>query len=126
MFEPDEKGKGVYLASFRSRGPGPITLRTEVAEANRFLQTSIKVESPKLERLGRPARNGDLKELSRLTKGKFGLSQDLEEIVRAIQALPDPAPLEKIHRLRANFYWGIFLCGLLAIYWTGRKFAGMI
>ena len=126
LFEPDEKGKGVYLASFRSREPGPTTIRTEVAEANRFLQTSIKVEKPKLERLGRPARDGDLKELARLTKGKFGLAEDLEKIVQAIQALPDPAPLEKIHRLRANFYWGIFLCGLLAIYWTGRKFAGMI
>ena len=84
------------------------------------------IENPGLERLGRPARDGGLKDLAKLTKGKFGLAEDLESIVEAIKALPDPAPLERIHRLRADLYWGLFLCGLLAFYWTGRKFAGMI
>lgn len=122
----EAEGKGVFLASFRSREPGPVTLRTEAPKADRFLQTAIMIENPGLERLGRPARDGGLKDLAKLTKGKFGLAEDLESIVEAIKALPDPAPLERIHRLRADLYWGLFLCGLLAFYWTGRKFAGMI
>ena len=76
--------------------------------------------------MGRSARWGDLRELALLTNGKFGLAEDLESIVQAIKALPDPSPLERIHRLRADLNWGLFLCALLAFYWTGRKFVGMI
>ena len=31
-----------------------------------------------------------------------------------------------LERLRTDLNWGLFLCALLAIYWTGRKFTGMI
>ena len=126
LFEPDPDGDGVFLATFRTRKSGLVTLRTEAPKADRFLQTDIVVESLGLERVGRPARAGDLRELALLTNGKFGLLEDLMSIVQAIKALPDPAPLERIHRLRANLNWGLFLCALLAFYWTGRKFVGMI
>ena len=126
IFEPDPEGDGVFLTTFRTRQPGPIALRTEAPKADRFLQTALQVESLGLERLGRSARWGDLRELALLTNGKFGLEEDLESIVQAIKALPDPSPLERIHRLRADLNWGLFLCALLAFYWTGRKFVGMI
>ena len=126
IFEPDPEGDGVFLTTFRTRQPGPIALHTEAPKADRFLQTTLQVESLGLERLGRSARWGDLRELALLTNGKFGLEEDLESIVQAIKALPDPSPLERIHRLRADLNWGLFLCALLAFYWTGRKFVGMI
>ncbi|MFP6887081.1 MAG: hypothetical protein VB997_05940 [Opitutales bacterium] len=126
IFEPDPEGDGVFLTTFRTRQPGSIALRTEAPKADRFLQTTLQVESHGLERLGRSARWGDLRELALLTNGKFGLEEDLESIVQTINALPDPSPLERIHRLRADLNWGLFLCALLAFYWTGRKFTGMI
>jgi len=126
FYEPAPEGEGVFLATFRTRQSGTIKIRTEVSKADRFLETNLQAESHGLERLGRPARAGDLRELARLTGGKYGLGENLESIVQTIAALPAPDPLERIHRLRTDLNWGLFLCALLAIYWTGRKFTGMI
>ncbi len=125
-FEPDPSGPGVYLASFRTRRTGTVTLDVRAPDTGRSIISKIIVERPDVEEVGKAAKDRPLPTLAELTGGKFVHAEDFDEIATAIAALPDPAPLERIHRLRADLAWGIILCVLLAIYWTGRKFAGMI
>ena len=51
---------------------------------------------------------------------------DVSALIGRIAALPEAKPLEDRIRLWSNPYWAGLLLGLLAIYWTGRKLAGMI
>lgn len=125
-FEPDPTGPGVYLASFRTRRTGEVTLHVRAPEAGRSILTKIVVEKPDVERVGKAAKDDPLETLAQRTDGNFTYAEHFDDVASAIAALPDPAPLERIHRLRADLTWGIILCVLLAIYWTGRKFAGMI
>ena len=51
---------------------------------------------------------------------------DWPDPINSLSFLPDPQPIILIHRLRTDTLWGLFLFGMLAIYWTGRKLVGMI
>jgi len=61
-----------------------------------------------------------------LTGGASVSYENLDEIVRKISLLPEPKPIEKRIRLWSNPWWGGLILFLLAIYWTGRKLAGMV
>ena len=50
----------------------------------------------------------------------------LEKIVQKISLLPEAKPIEKRIRLWSSPWWGGLILFLLAIYWTGRKLAGMV
>lgn len=47
-------------------------------------------------------------------------------MVDGIGLLPEPKPMEIRVRLWANPYWAGFIIFSLAVYWIGRKIAGMI
>jgi hypothetical protein len=64
--------------------------------------------------------------LAELTGGKTSGIQNWKEVINELAALPNPEPVFRIHRLRTNSAWGLFLFSMLAIYWTGRKLLGMI
>ena len=77
-------------------------------------------------RVDRAQTAADLLHLAQLTGGEFTDYLNYEKVTQSLSFLPDPQPLIRIHRLRTDTAWGLFLFGLLAIYWTGRKLVGMI
>ena len=103
-----------------------MTIDVAAEDHDREIQVRLKAESETLERLGRSVKPDDLRELSRLTGGRFGFARELQSIAEEIAALPDPTPLIKIQRFWSNPWWGGVLLLLFAIYWTGRKLAGMM
>ncbi|MEC9123882.1 MAG: CARDB domain-containing protein [Verrucomicrobiota bacterium] len=126
LFNPAEEGPGVYLASFKAREAGPLEMKVTAEPAERELSLTLSVEKPTREKLGKPVVSRDLGQLSELTGGESENYLDYEKVVQSLSFLPDPKPITRIHRLRTDTAWGLFLFGLLAIYWTGRKLVGMI
>jgi hypothetical protein len=53
-------------------------------------------------------------------------ADNLNTIIEKISLLPEPKPKEKRVRLWSDPWWGGLILTLLAIYWTGRKLAGMV
>lgn len=125
-FTADEEGPGVYLASFKTREPGDLRMEVKTLPAERELKMTLKVERQTKEKLGQPVVSRDLLQIARLTGGKSVNYQDYEEVIQALSFLPAPQAEIQIHRLRTDTAWGLFLFGLLVIYWTGRKLVGMI
>ena len=56
------------------------------------LETTFFVQGAAAERPGRPARPEVLEELARVTSGKVIEPSKLDEVVRSLAELPDPAP----------------------------------
>ena len=125
-FTAEEEGPGVYLGSFTAREQGDLRMKVKTLPAERELEMTLKVERQTKEKLGQPVVSRDLLQLARLTGWKSVNDQEYEEVTQALSFLPDPQDVIQIHRLRTDAAWGLFLFGLLVIYWTGRKLVGMI
>jgi hypothetical protein len=126
QFTPDEEGPGVYLASFKARESGTLGMQVNSFPTERELSLNLTIEKQSKEKLGRPIVSRDLLQLSQLTGGKSASYENYQSVVKSLSFLPDPQPIILIHRLRTDTAWGLFLFGMLAIYWTGRKLVGMI
>lgn len=121
-----EGGWGVFKSRFTPRVGGEYKLQISAPSADRQLETVIRVAQPVREKQGLPANFQVLRELSRITGGEAGGVSQFTRILEAIKLLPDPQPIELRFRLWSNPWWGSFILLLLAIYWTGRKLAGMV
>jgi uncharacterized membrane protein len=125
-FEALEGGWGVFKSRFTPRVGGEFKIKVEAPTANRTLETTLNISQPVREKPGQPANFTTLGELARITGGEAGTITDFERILEAVKLLPDPRPTELRFRLWSDPWWGAFLLLLLAIYWTGRKLAGMV
>ncbi|MGC8742423.1 MAG: hypothetical protein ACP5T0_00905 [Verrucomicrobiia bacterium] len=119
-------GWGVFTGSFKLTEPGSHKLTLSSDKIKTGFETKIIVSSEKREKLGRPINSSALKEIAELTGGKYSGIDKFSSIAEDIGALPEPKPAEIRVRLWANPIWGGFIIFLLAVYWTGRKLAGMI
>jgi hypothetical protein len=119
-------GWGVFTGSLKINEPGSHTFQLSSDKIKTRFETKISVSAEKREKIGRPINASILRELAELTGGKYVGIEGFDSIVQDIGALPEPKPAEIRIRLWANPYWGGFIVLLLAVYWTGRKFAGMI
>jgi hypothetical protein len=126
QFTPDEEGPGVYLASFKARESGTLSMQVNSSPTERELSLNLTIERQIKEKLGQPIASRELRQLSELTGGNSTSYENYQEVVESLSFLPDPQPIILIHRLRTDTAWGLFLFGMLAIYWTGRKLVGMI
>ena len=126
FFRPDPECPGVYLSSLEAATVGNLEIEAICESVDRNIQTKLKVDEPNLEKLGKPTNQVPLEQLANLTAGLSVNYQDAEKLISALSLIPEPKPTIRIHSLRSNLYWGGFLFLLLAIYWTGRKFFGMV
>lgn len=126
MLTPEAGGWGVFTGTFSPREGGKYSLFVKSDEAERDLKVSMDVSSPKVEAVGRPARQNVLQELAVITGGKAGTTRDLDEIVRSIALLPEAKPIEERIRLWCHPAWAALIITLMAGYWTGRKLTGRI
>ena len=125
-FRPDPECPGVYLSSLEATTAGNLKIDVICESVERNIQTKLQVEEPNLEKLGKPTNQVPLQQLANLSAGLSVNYQDAEKLITALSLIPEPKPNIRIHSLRSNLYWGGFLFLLLAIYWTGRKFFGMV
>ncbi len=125
-FSPVAGGWGVFKTSFVPPAGGTYKIRIACEEAQRNLETDLVVSRPKREKLGQPANVAAMREIADITHGIAGGVQDLEKIIQQISVLPEPQPIEKRIRLWCNPWWGASILLIFVLYWTARKFAGMI
>lgn len=125
-FTPVEGGWGVFQASFNTQEGGHHKIHLASEPHNRSLDADIVVAQPLREKVGRPANANALREIATLTQGAALPHDQLDTLVSRISVLPDPQPMERRIRLWSDPRWGTLLITLLAVYWTGRKLAGMV
>jgi len=125
-FRQDPECPGVYLSSLEAIVAGNLEIEATCESAERNIQTILQVEEPNREKLGKPTSPVPLEQLANLTAGLSVNYKDANKLISALSLIPEPKPVIRIHSLRSNLYWGGFLFLLLAIYWTGRKFFGMV
>ncbi len=125
-FSPVEGGWGVFKSAFTPQEGGRHTLEVTSEKHQRRSKIGLTVALPTRERLGQPANYPLLREISTMTRGSFGTPEDLEKVVQQILLLPEPKPLEQRIKLWSHPAWGGLLLVLLALYWAGRKFSGLV
>jgi hypothetical protein len=116
---------GVHYGEFVPREGGTYQVEVRCESAARRLQTQFTVTVPTLEKVGRPANLGLLRELAALTFGRTGEPGDLAQIVTGLNLLPERKPEERRFRLWCDPWWCAGLLGLFGVYWAGRKIGGL-
>lgn len=117
---------GAFSGRFKLDLPGEWKLRAVASEAeNEPLETSIIAQGSELEKPGQPSRPEVLEEMSRVSRGRMIQASQLAEIVKEIQALPEPRPLES--RIPLWSQWIVITLVILwsGLFWAGRKWNGM-
>ncbi|MBM3831986.1 MAG: VWA domain-containing protein [Verrucomicrobia bacterium] len=125
-FTPLSGGWGVFKASFSPQEGGKYTVRVSSEKHGRNLETEILVTQPVREKQGQPVNAEILREMAGITEGASGAVDSLDQIVQRISLLPEAKPIEKRIRLWSEPWWGGAILFLLAVYWAGRKLAGMV
>jgi hypothetical protein len=125
-FSPIEGGWGVFKSSFVAQAGGKYKIQFAAEKNSRSLDTEILVSQPVREKIGQPVNSQILREIANLTGGASVSYEHLDDIVQKISLLPEPKPIEKRIQLWSSPWWGGLILFLLAIYWVGRKFAGMV
>ncbi len=125
-FTPLEGGWGVFKANFSPQEGGKFQVQVAAAKYGRKLDTELLVAVPEREKLGRPVNSEILREIAGISRGVNGSYDSLDKIVQQISLLPEPKPIEQRFRLWSDPRWGGVLLFLLAVYWIGRKLAGLV
>ena len=120
-----EEAWGLFTGLFTPTEAGPHQLRLTCAESGDPLETVIPIQGTTLEKRGRPARIDVLEEIAQLTRGKVLESADVAAVVAAVASLPDPEPEQRRIPIWSHPAWVGFIVVLLAIFWIGRKSAGL-
>ncbi len=115
---------GIHGGQFIPREGGRYAVEVH-SDAGRKLKTQIDVTVPALEKVGLPAKLDIMREIAALTGGRFAAPADLPQIVSGISLLPERKPEETRFRLWCDPKWCAALLVLLAVYWAGRKAAGL-
>ncbi|MEI7730120.1 MAG: hypothetical protein WCO56_11145 [Verrucomicrobiota bacterium] len=119
-------GWGVFKGGFLARESGKYKITISSDKMAKSFEAEILVARVQREKLGQPVNASVLREIADLTRAKTGTVQDLDAIVKQINALPELKPLEQRIKLWASPWWAGLLILLFGIYWTGRKLFGMI
>ncbi|MCF7732167.1 MAG: hypothetical protein K9N23_10785 [Akkermansiaceae bacterium] len=123
--QQNESAWGAYSGRFKVDLPGPWKLRAAVTGAeDKPVETTIIAQGVDLEKTGQPARPEILEEMAKVSKGRVIQPNQLADLVKEINALPEPRPLE--NRIPLWTDWRVIagFIALLALFWTGRKLNG--
>jgi hypothetical protein len=124
--EPEKGGWGVFTGSFIPEHGGTHDILIECEDVGRRVRTQLRIESPKRERTGRPARAGVLREVAAITLGRCSTTEELDEVVGSVNLLPEFKPTEHRFRLWCHPFWAVAIILLMGVYWSNRKLLGML
>ncbi|HEY3964332.1 MAG TPA: hypothetical protein VGM05_07220 [Planctomycetaceae bacterium] len=117
---------GVFTGRFNTAEPGKHQVILSCRQTDASLETSFYVQGVATERIGRPARPEVLEEIARVTRGRSIGPDKLEEVVRSLAELPEPAPIRRHVSLWNHPAVAAFVITLMGIFWVGRKAIGLI
>ncbi|MGD7653816.1 MAG: hypothetical protein ACQCXQ_11410 [Verrucomicrobiales bacterium] len=124
--QKNQSAWGAYSGRFKVDLPGAWKLRaTATGAEDKPLETTLLAQGTEIEKTGQPSRPEVLEEMARVSRGRVVQPAQLADLIREINALPEPRPLE--HRIPLWSHWAtlVTLIALLAAFWTGRKLNGM-
>jgi hypothetical protein len=121
-----EGGWGVFKSAFIAQESGPYQIQVASEAHGRRLETGLLVVPPLLEKLGQPVNARILQEISAVSQGASFTADQFDNVVKQISLLPEPGAVEKRVRLWSDPRWGGAILFLLAVYWIGRKWAGLV
>jgi len=117
---------GAFSSRFMAEEPGKHDVTLTCKQTGATLEASFFVQGLAIERIGRAARPEVLEELSRVTKGQMIGLDRLEQVLKSLEALPDPLPSVRRIQLWSHPIVASLFVGLLGIFWIGRKIVGLI
>jgi len=117
---------GTFDGRFRTAEPGKHAVVLSCKQTGATLETSFFVQGGVNERLGRPARREVMEEIARVTNGKVIEPEKIDEVVRAIAALPEPAASVRHVQLWSHPIPAAVLITLMGVFWAGRKMIGLV
>lgn len=121
-----EDSWGLFSGTLNPTEAGTWTLTTTCDETSARIETVITVAGQAREQTGLPLRSDVLRELTEMTRGRLLKTNELSEIIPAIHALPEPRPEIRRIRIWSHPVWAGLMVGLLGVFWTGRKMAGLM
>ena len=119
---------GLFRNSFVADEGGQVKLITSCRETNTQLETQLSVRGVPREQLGQPARLNVLQEIASITNGQAinAKDNDWSVVQTAIRELPPTAAIKQQYQLWCHPLWGLMMIVLLGVFWTLRKFQGLI
>jgi uncharacterized membrane protein len=124
--KPVEGGWGMYQGQFVASQGGGYRLKFQCEESGRTMETRIEARGVQREQVGRPSRPETLREVAAITEGQLGDTANITKFIEAITRMPEPEPREQRLRIWCHPFWGGLIVLLLAVYWIGRKIAGLV
>lgn len=121
----DKTSWGSFSGRFRITQPGAWDLKAFVAgDPKAFIEAKIISQTDEIEKTGRPARFEVLNEMAKITHGRVVTAAQLDDLVKEINALPEPQPLVDSVKIWAHWLAPTLLILLLSLFWIGRKLNG--
>jgi hypothetical protein len=123
--QKNESAWGAFSGRFKVDLPGAWKIRATASGAeDKPLETTLLAQGVEIEKTGQPARPEVLEEMARVSRGRVIQPAQLAELIKEINALPEPRPLES--RVQLWSHWGTLaaLITLLGVFWAGRKLNG--
>lgn len=125
LLEKDASGWGSWTGRLRISLPGGWKLRASVEGAeSEAVEAVLLAQGIDLEKTGQPSRPEVLEEMARITRGRMITPEQLPSLVKELQALPEPRPIENRIPLWSHWATVVVVVVLLGLFWTGRKLNG--
>lgn len=120
-----DEGWGAFSGRFKVDLPGTWKIRAVIGGAeDQPLETQLLAQGVEIEKTGQPARPEVLREMAKVAKGRVVQPTQVGDLIKEINALPQPRPMESRVPLWSN--WGVLIAMivLLSLFWIGRKLSG--
>ena len=123
--QKNDSAWGAFSGRFKTDLPGAWKIRATVTGAeDKPLETTLIAQGVDIEKIGQPARPEVLEEMARVSRGRVIQPAQLADLVKEINALPEPRPLEARIQLWSHWATLTALITLLGLFWAGRKLNG--
>lgn len=124
--EKNDTAWGSFSGRLRIDLPGEWKLRASIDEPDAEpVETKLLAQGEELEQTGQPARPEVLDEMARITRGRMISPDQLPALIKEIEALPEPRPIENRIPLWSHWVSVALVVLLLTAFWIGRKLNGV-
>lgn len=121
----DDNAWGSFTGRFAIDAPGSWKLSASIVnDESKAVETTLLAQSIDLEKTGQPSRPDVLEEMSRIARGRMIQPESLPDLIKEINALPEPRPLENRIPLWHHWLTITIIIILLSSFWIARKLNG--
>ena len=117
---------GAFSSRYTAEEPGRHEVTLTCKQTGATLDASFFVQGVAIERIGRAARPEVLEEIARVSRGQVIAIDRLEQVLKSLAALPEPAPSVRRVQLWCHPAVASVLVVMLGVFWVGRKIVGLI